>query len=168
MSFITPGWHPIVVHFPLALIVTAAVCLTAARWRPLRRHWDSLALVGTWNLCIGALAVLLALGSGLAAALNLEVGAAAHLAIAAHVKSAIVTAVLVLPTALWRGFGVAPQSRPTGLFIVLLWAATAALVVTGYRGAQNVYRYGIGVSRPVFQSGLVGDGSTVHGGQRDS
>jgi hypothetical protein len=27
----------------------------------------------------------------------------------------------------------------------VLLAATAALVVTGYRGGQNVYRYGIGV-----------------------
>jgi hypothetical protein len=29
--------------------------------------------------------------------------------------------------------------------VVLLLAATAALGVTGYRGGQNVYRYGIGV-----------------------
>ena len=29
---------------------------------------------------------------------------------------------------------------------MLLWAVTAALIVTGYRGGQNVYRYGIGVA----------------------
>jgi len=28
---IIPGWHPIVVHFPLAMVLTAAVFLVAAR-----------------------------------------------------------------------------------------------------------------------------------------
>jgi uncharacterized membrane protein len=106
-----------------------------------------LGIVGTWNLSIGAVAVLAALGSGLAAAIDLHVGAAAHVAIAAHVKSAILTTVLVGAAALWRAFGVASTSRPSWLFVLLLWAAAAALTVTGYRGGQNVYRYGIGVSQ---------------------
>jgi uncharacterized membrane protein len=147
MLTLAPGWHPIIVHFPLALIITATVCLTLARLRPSLSCADSLGIVGTWNLGIGALAVLAALGSGLAAAIDLQVGAAAHLAIAAHVKSAIVTSILVLAAALWRGFGVAPASRPSWLFVLLLWAAAGALTVTGYRGGQNVYRYGIGVSQ---------------------
>jgi uncharacterized membrane protein len=29
--------------------------------------------------------------------------------------------------------------------------ATASLVVTGYRGGQNVYRYGVGVSQSIPQ-----------------
>jgi uncharacterized membrane protein len=147
MPTLTPGWHPIIVHFPLALIVTATFCLTLARLRPSLPVADSLGLVGTWNLSIGAVALLAALASGLAAAIDLHVGAAAHLAIAAHVKSAILTSILVLAAALWRGFGVAPTTRPSWLFVLLLWAAAAALTVTGYRGGQNVYRYGIGVSQ---------------------
>jgi uncharacterized membrane protein len=51
----------------------------------------------------------------------------------------------------WRGVGVPPDSRPSALFILLLWAATASLVVTGYRGGQNVYRYGVGVSQSIPQ-----------------
>jgi len=47
--------------------------------------------------------------------------------------------------AVWRGAGVAQQSRPSWLFTALLMGATAALIMTGYRGGQNVYRYGIGV-----------------------
>jgi uncharacterized membrane protein len=135
-----------IVHFPLALIVTAACCLTLARLPPARRYVPTLAIVGTWNLCLGAVAVLFSLGSGLAAVIGLQVGLAAHEAITAHVKSALFTTVLVLLVAVWRGAGTAQDSRPSWIFVFLLWAATAALMVTGYRGGQNVYLYGIGVA----------------------
>ena len=58
----------------------------------------------------------------------------------------VVTTLLVLSVGVWRGVGTAHDSRPSWIFIIVLWVATAALVVTGYRGAQNVYRYGVGVS----------------------
>ncbi len=141
-----PGWHPAIVHFPLALIVTAAFCLTAARLLRGERHVATMAVVGTWNLCLGAVALFFALGSGLAAVIDLHAAVAVHQAISAHVKSAMLTTVLVVLVAVWRGAGAAPQSRPSWLFILVLWAATSALIVTGYRGGQNVYRYGVGVS----------------------
>jgi uncharacterized membrane protein len=142
---IVPGWHPIVVHFPLALIVTAAVSLSLARILRGAPLAASLANLGTWNLCLGAVGVFLALGTGLAATIGLQVDPAAHQAISAHVKSAVVTTMLVLLVAVWRGVGADPNARPTWGFLLLLWLATAALTVTGYRGGQNVYRYGVGV-----------------------
>ncbi len=57
-----PEWHPMAVHFPLALTVTAALVLSAARAKRLERHGATLGLVGTWNLCLGAVGALLALG----------------------------------------------------------------------------------------------------------
>ncbi len=141
-----PGWHPLVVHFPLALIVTAAVLLSVARAWPKPGLAATLAVVGTWNLCLGAAAVFVALGTGLAAALDLQVGAAAHQAVSAHMKSAVVTAMLALLVGIWRGFGADADSRPSAAFLLMLWLATAALAVTGYRGGQNVFHYGVGVS----------------------
>jgi uncharacterized membrane protein len=141
-----PAWHPIIVHFPLALIVTGTVSLSLARLVPGARIAATLATLGTWNLCLGAVAVFFALGTGLAATIGLQIGAAAHQALTAHVKSAVVTAILVLLVAVWRGAGTDADSRPTAGFLVMLWLATAALTVTGYRGGQNVYRYGIGVA----------------------
>src|SRR5260221_2182879 len=75
---VVPGWHPMIVHFPLALIATAAFCLTLSRLLPAPRRVPALAIVGTWNLCLGAVAVFFALGSGLAAVIGLQVGLAAH------------------------------------------------------------------------------------------
>src|ERR1700733_2485753 len=141
-----PGWHPMVVHFPLALVVTAASLLVAARLLRQERHAAILATVGTWNLCLGAVAALFGLATGLAAVLDLHVGLTARQAISLHVKWAIFTSLALVLLAVWRGAGVAHESRPSWLFTVILVAATAALVVTGYRGGENVYAYGIGVN----------------------
>jgi uncharacterized membrane protein len=63
------------------------------------------------------------------------------------VKWALFTTVALLLLAVWRGAGSAQNSRPSWLFILLLLAATGALIETGYRGGQNVYRFGVGVER---------------------
>jgi uncharacterized membrane protein len=142
---ILPGWHPIVVHFPLALVVTATLLLLAARLLREERYAATLATVGTWNLCLGAVAALFGIATGLAAVLHLNVGVAAHQAISLHLRWAIFTTLALVLLAVWRGAGSAQESRPSWLFVVVLLAATAALIVTGYRGGQNVYRYGVGV-----------------------
>jgi uncharacterized membrane protein len=147
-----PGWHPMLVHFPLALVLTATPLLVAARL--LRREGLAamVATVGTWNLCLGAVAALFALASGLAALLDLEVGVAARQAISVHLKWAMLTTLLLVLLAIWRGAGTTPESRPSWAFILLLLAAAAALVMTGYRGAENVYRYGVGVEKIAVRS----------------
>ena len=143
-----PGWHPLVVHFPLALVVTATPLLLAARLVRRESYAAALATVGTWNLCLGAVAALLALATGLAAVIGLHGGVAVHQAISVHLKWAIFTTLALVLLAVWRGAGSAQASRPSWIFMMLLLAATAALIVTGYHGGQNVYRYGIGVQSP--------------------
>jgi len=140
-----PGWHPMVVHFPLALVTTAVALLLAARLLRQERLAATLATVGTWNLCLGALAAMFAIGTGMAAAMHLEVSPAAHHAISLHVRWAMFTTLGLVLLAVWRGAGTAQESRPSWIFMIVLLGAFAALVVTGYRGGQNVYRFGVGV-----------------------
>jgi uncharacterized membrane protein len=147
-----PGWHPMLVHFPLALVLTATPLLLAARVLRSDTLASSTATVGTWNLCFGAVAALFALASGLAAAADLNVSEAARQAISLHMKWAIFTSLVLLLLAVWRGAGVAPSSRPSWLFLIVLCAVAAALVATGYRGSQNVYRFGVGVQRSAVRS----------------
>jgi uncharacterized membrane protein len=149
---ILPGWHPIAVHFPLALVVTAAALLLAARLVRVQRYAGILATVGTWNLCLGTVAALFAIATGLAAVLHASVGAAAHQAISVHLRWAVFTTLALVLLAVWRGAGSAQESRPSWIFLVVLSAATAALIVTGYHGGENVYRYGVGVQAQVTAS----------------
>ncbi len=140
-------WHPMIVHFPLALALTAALALYAARLVRDARLAARLASVGTWNLCAAAVAALAALGSGLAAVLGLQLSLAARQAVSLHVKWAVCAAFALLLLAVWRGAGNDQDARPSVLFLVILGLGVAALVETGYRGGLNVYLYGIGVAR---------------------
>jgi uncharacterized membrane protein len=152
-----PNWHPLVAHFPLALVFTATPLLLAARLLRSEAAAATAATVGTWNLCIGAIAALFALATGLGAVLDLNAGAAAHQAISLHTRWAMFTTLLLVLLAVWRGAGTAMRSRPSWVFIIVLLAATAALGVTGYRGGKNVYEFGVGVKqiavRPVAPHG---------------
>jgi uncharacterized membrane protein len=142
-----PGWHPLFVHFPLALGLFAAALLLAGRLLPNDRHARAAALVGTWNLVAAAISALFALGSGLAALLDLSLAQEARLAVATHVKWAICAAFLLVALAVWRGAGNEPDARPSAFLLAMLALASAALIVTGYLGGQNVYHFGIGVGR---------------------
>jgi uncharacterized membrane protein len=140
-----------VVHFPLALVLVATALLLAARLLRSESLAATLATVGTWNLCLGAAAAVFALGTGLGAVLNLDVGAAARHAISLHTKWAMLTTLMLLLLAVWRGAGVAQTSRPSWVFLIVLFAASAALVFTGYRGGKNVFEYAIGVKKIAVQ-----------------
>jgi uncharacterized membrane protein len=145
-------WHPLAVHFPLALGVTGALALSAARLKGVGRHGPTLATIGTWNICLGALGALVAVATGLAAVASLDLEPAARLAVGLHVKWAIFATVGLLLIAAWRGAGNDPDSRPSRLFLAVMWAVIAALIVTGYRGGQNVYRFGVGVAPRIVSS----------------
>jgi uncharacterized membrane protein len=145
------NWHPAVVHFPVALLLCAAVLLWGARLWSNEPLAATLATVGTWNLCLGAAAAFGALASGLAAVIGLDATAAAHAAISIHLRWAMVSSFLLTLLAVWRGAGTAAASRPSWLFLALLTLASAGLVRTAYLGGQNVYRHGIGVAVPAVQ-----------------
>lgn len=148
----TPSWHPLVVHFPLALILVAAALLLAARLLRSPSLAATAATVGTWNLCLGAVAALFALGTGLAAVMSVDVGDMARQAISLHMRWAMFTSLALVLLAVWRGAGAAQGSRPSWIFIVVLLAASAALVYTGYRGGKNVYEYSVGVKKIAARS----------------
>ncbi len=144
---ILPGWHPMVVHFPIALTLAAGASLAMAKFVRNDSLAESLSTVGTWNLCAGAVAALFALATGLGGVLDLNVGAAARDAIATHVKWAMFTSLALLLTAVWRGAGNAARSRPSWPLLIVLGAVCTAVAVTGYFGGRNVYAFGVGVER---------------------
>ena len=160
-----PSWHPMVVHFPIALVLSAMVLLLAARLLRSESLAATAATVGTWNLCLGAVAALFALGSGLGAVLDLDVSAAARQAISLHLKWAMLTSLLLVLLAIWRGAGTASRSRPSWIFLMVLVAASAALIITGYRGGKNVYEYGVGVKKIAAQPWVAPRGESVEAGR---
>ena len=142
---IIPNWHPIFVHFSVALLSVAALLKLGAFFisnDSLRKQLD---LVARWNLWIGAGFVVLTVIAGVFAYNTVSHDTPSHAAMTDHRNWALVTAAIFLLIAGWRGM-VARAGKPSGgLFVVILLAATGLLGVTAWKGGELVYRYGLGV-----------------------
>jgi uncharacterized membrane protein len=128
-------FHPVVVHFPLALLLAAALAEMLARfggWEPGRRAVPYL-------LVVAAPAALLAAGLGLAMAATTRFAAGQAAALALHRAAGLATAGLALLALLalrWRD-AASPARR--GLFLALLLLAGAAVALAGQQGGILVW-----------------------------
>jgi uncharacterized membrane protein len=152
MSLNVMHWHPMLVHFPLALIITATACLTVSRMMSQTPTSLSLAIAGTWNLALGAISALIAMASGLAAVFAVSLPPTAvdakhslHL----HEACAVLSTLIILALAIWRAFAHRASIRPSWIFLALLLMASLFLIVTGFYGGENVFHYGLAVEGKV-------------------
>ena len=137
-------WHPLVVHFPLALLpVGAGVDLAAwALRRPGWHHWAYGALVS------GTVGAVVAVLTGTAAAAQWEGGGADHL-ILVHEDWATWSLVLFIAMAVGR-LPLHLQARLQG-WPMRAWTAAALagcylLWRAGYLGGELVYKHGVGIN----------------------
>lgn len=153
-----PNWHPLIVHFPVALLVMAvltdALALAARRvsWLP---------SVTTAVYVVGALAAWAALLSGRQAAEGVLVPAAANALLTDHEDWAERTVwffsilALVRVAIQWRRLA-APAAVRLGLLVAGL-AGTLLVFQTGERGGQLVFQHGVGVASATRDGGDVDD-----------
>lgn len=133
--------HPVVVHFPIALLM-AGVLLELIGWIGRR---ESAKQAAVWVLVLGALGGLAAIGSGLMAkAEALEEGAPRMPINTHHLYGSVAVTLFVLLAlvrlALKRRMGV-------GVLVVYLLAAIAGVALvayTGYTGGRLVYEQHVG------------------------
>jgi uncharacterized membrane protein len=140
-------WHPMMVHFPLALTLAGAACLICTKLLKDGTVQNSLAFAGTWNLILGAAAALLTLGTGVLAAWHLTLIDGAQYSVSRHMIGAVCTSQLLALLALYRALAVAWNSVPSAWFLLFLGIACAGLIVTAYYGGENVYHYALGVAK---------------------
>jgi uncharacterized membrane protein len=141
-----PGWHPLIVHFAIGLLLPATAALCASRLVRAPQRARTLATVGTWNLIAGAIAALLAVGTGLAAVFSYSnlPPATAH-AVSMHFFWGCAAMSIFAVLAVGRIAGIKAEALPSTIYVVILLLAAMLLCVTGYLGGENVYRYGVGV-----------------------
>jgi uncharacterized membrane protein len=149
-TWLIPSWapnvHPLVIHFPIVLVMTAAVVdLVDVAFE--RSAW--LKAATTTLYVAGALSLIVAYVTGLQAAGTVLIPGMAYPVITEHRQWALVTmayciGIATLRLLVLRGDGGRSRRRriamlATGLVSVVLIQQTAE------RGARLVYEYGIGI-----------------------
>jgi len=159
MIEIVPNWHPVLVHFTVALLIVAPLLFFASTWLPLESPAKlRLLAAARYNLLLGFIASLGTVAAGWYAANTVAHHEAAHAAMLTHRNLALVTVVAYTPFVIWtlmRGHG--PRSHGL-LFAVLLFLPMVSLTVTAWRGGELVYVHGLGV-----QSLPDAGGQSLHG-----
>ena len=138
-----PNLHPLVVHFPIAFWVAA----TLAWFFALLRRKDDAWRFGLWLHTLGLVGAAVAIALGYWAAENLGHDSPGHELVHVHRDFMLVAsglAVLLTGAAWWKR----DAGRGWRLGFSLASAAVLTVMTLGAdRGAELVYRYGVGVSR---------------------
>jgi len=144
MFEIIPNWHPIFVHFAVALLSLAVglFVVTSFVKGPLKEQW---AIVARWSLWFGAGFTIITGLSGLYAYNTVAHDTPSHAAMSDHRNWAIVTITAFLALAAWSIIRIRAARHLGMVFVGLLALAGVLLASTAWRGGEVVYRYGLGV-----------------------
>ena len=149
MIEIIPNWHPIFVHFTVALF-SASVGFNAFAFlfnslRIFPQISTDLETTAHWCLWLVGIIVIGTVLAGLQAYNTVKHDELSHLAMTDHRNWALPTAVAMILIALWSLWSTYKQKSITITFIVALFIVQGLLLSTAWRGAELVFRYGIGV-----------------------
>lgn len=142
-------WHPLSVHFPIALLVVAVLFKAIGLLSP-ARLWQDAGLV---LLFLGVLAAWTSVYTGLKAEGEVVRTICNQLELKAHeensyILSWIFTAGLALDVAYWKNlFNLKTKWLKLIIFLAMLTGG-GFLVYTGHLGARLVYQQGAGVYHP--------------------
>lgn len=157
MINIIPNWHPIFVHFTLALFTTSVgfygLSFLMSRLQIIPKFLtNEFEIVARWCLWIGALITVLTVLAGLNAFNTVHHDPVSHVAMHEHREWALPTAAAILFIASWSLWRYFHHQEVTMVFIIVLLIAQASLVSTAWHGSELVYRYGLGVmSLPISE-----------------
>jgi len=168
MIEIIPNWHPLLVHFTVGLLTTSVLFYLASaalsHTNSWKQQWLNMANWSLWSGCLFAIATAIA---GWLAYNSVAHDSASHAAMTLHRNWALPTASTFLLLGLWAIFIARKDGRPGFLFLTFSIIAAGLLMVTGWLGAESVYRYGLGVkSLPVITEGADGHNHS-HGPEHD-
>ncbi len=145
MIEIIPNWHPVFVHFTVALLIIAAAIHLLSHFLPKGDVANQLTIVARWNLWFGLGFTLFTVAAGWYAFNTVAHDAPSHIAMNEHRNWAMATFALLLGIAGWEYY-LSRHGRSKGwLFTGLLVIAAGLLLSTAWHGGELVYRYGLGV-----------------------
>ena len=145
MLQIIPNWHPIFVHFTVALLSLTVIFSLIGMLLPKGVLKEQCLVFARWSLWLGtAFAIITAL-AGWDAYNTVAHDTPSHAAMTEHRNWAIAALTAFVLLSLWSIWDLNNQRKANALFALLLLVGGALLVSTAWRGGELVYRYGLGV-----------------------
>ncbi|HEY0665781.1 MAG TPA: DUF2231 domain-containing protein [Gallionella sp.] len=145
MIEIIPNWHPIFVHFTVALLLVAAALHLLSRFVIGGELGRQLPVVARWNLRIGTGLTAFTIAAGWYAYYTVAHDEPSHAAMTVHRNWAMLTFTFFLGIAGWEYYLSRRNLRIGWPFTALLAAGAILLLITAWHGGELVYRYGVGV-----------------------
>ncbi len=159
-----PNFHPIVVHFPIALTVIAFLFNIAAYLRRSHPASAQLAAAGHFTLWLAAIGAAVAVLFGWLAYSSVNHDDAGHAAMLLHRSWAVPTAVGLILLASWDAWKYRVNELISVPMLFILFLLSQSIAVTGWLGGEVVYRHGIGVLSLPASEGAGHSGHHEHGG----
>ena len=161
MVEIIPNWHPLVVHFTVALWVISFVFYLLATFSRNESNKQQWTIVARWNLWTGFIITILTVAAGWYAYNTVNHDTASHAAMTVHRNWALITTSIYFLLTVWSYRNSRKHKDEGKFFIVIMLLATALLSSTAWRGGELVYRFGMGVMS--LPNGNGGHDHTAHG-----
>ncbi|OZA42497.1 MAG: hypothetical protein B7X84_05820 [Alphaproteobacteria bacterium 17-39-52] len=150
MIEVIPNWHPIFVHFTVALFSTSVGFYVLAylfekfeiRTIAFAPEFET---VARWCLWGGAVITFITVLAGLYAYNTVQHDDISHRMMTTHRNWALPTAGAIILMAFWSGWRYLKHKETGGIFVAALLIVLSLLLSTAWRGGELVYRYGLGV-----------------------
>lgn len=141
---IIPNWHPLFVHFTVALIIVSALLyvLTIFMNGPLREQWI---IVARWSLWFGTGITVITGLTGLYAYNTVAHDTPSHLAMMEHRNWALATIAVMLLLGVFSALRARAGHSHRGIFALAMMVLALLLASTAWHGGELVYRHGLGV-----------------------
>jgi uncharacterized membrane protein len=144
-----PNPHPLVVHFPIALLMASVFFDMVAYWS----RKEAFEKAAKWNLAFGVLTGIAAVVSGVLAEASVPQFPVIHETVERHETLAFVTLGVFAILFLWRFLRNGKFfARWRAFYLALAAIGIFILGATAYYGGELVYKFGVGMpSQPWWQ-----------------
>lgn len=150
---IIPNWHPIFVHFTVALLAVSVGLYVACQFMNDGDIKNQCHIVARWNLWLGSAFTVVTVLTGWYAYNTVAHDTPSHLAMTDHRNWALVTASVFIILTAWSIWQYRKNNTVNYALVISLVVASLLLGSTAWRGGELVYRYGLGVmSLPVIKA----------------